>query len=179
MQLIWDFGIGLREYAARVQQVVFPLLLDCPVCGAGVRLHRHGFYFRNVLARAAEYRVAIARYICRSCQHTVSLLPLFLVPRFQTARNVILESLIASFSKGKTQPYRQMAYYYRRRFARNLNAIIAALRDVGYRERLPDGDNERAIKVVDRLKIVTPPDSPVRNGHFSIRVLSNFMALSL
>ncbi|MEW6082212.1 MAG: DUF6431 domain-containing protein [Bacillota bacterium] len=69
------------------------MLPECPCCGAGVRLERHGYYFRNVLTKAGEYRVAIARYLCRSCHRTVSLVPCFLLPYFQRTKEVILESL--------------------------------------------------------------------------------------
>ena len=179
MQVVWDFGVGLKEYAEKFSQIVFPLLLECPCCGAGTPLERHGFYFRNALEMADEYRIAIARYLCKSCRHTVSLLPSFLLPHFQRTKAVILESLRAVFSRKGLLPYRQAASFYKRRFLRNLNAIIAAFRDTGLTERLPDTKNERATKLVDRLSKLTLPDCPVGKGQFSTRILANFMALSL
>ncbi|MGE5485868.1 MAG: DUF6431 domain-containing protein [Ignavibacteriales bacterium] len=179
MQIVWDFGVGIKEYVENFSSIVFPLLLECPVCGAGIPLERHGFYPRNALPCAVEYRISIVRYLCKSCCHTVSLLPSFLLPRFQHTREVILESLRALFSRRRLLPYRQIAYLYRERFLRNVQAIVSALRDAGYHERLPDDENERAIKLVDRLSMLTLPDSPVGNGQFFSRVLTNFMALSL
>lgn len=179
MQVVWDFGVGVKEYAEKFSQIVFPLLLECPCCGAGTPLERHGFYFRNALEMAEEYRIAVARYLCKSCRHTVSLLPSFLLPHFQRSKAVILESLRALFSRKGLLPYRQAASFYKRRFLGNLNAIIAAFRDRGYREPLNNTENESAIKLVDQLSKLTLPDCPVGKGQFSTRVLTNFMALSL
>jgi len=177
MQIVWDFGVGVEEYVQEFVCVVFPMLLECPCCGAGVRLERHGYYFRNVLARAGEYRVAIARYLCRSCRRTVSLVPCFLLPRFQRSKEVILESLREVLLRRRFVPYRQIAEFYRRRLLRNVNAIAAALRDMGWGEVL--SKDEMAMKLVDRLSALTVLDWAVRYSQLSSRVLGNFMALSL
>lgn len=178
MQITWYPGISLASYARNRYCVQFPLLLKCPICGAEIKLHRHGFYSRNVIAQRREYRIDICRYLCRSCKGTVSLLPAFLLPYFQQTRISILQSLKSSFSRRLLRPYRQLAIFYCQRFVRNLPAIINALREKRLLYHIPDGEKEKAIKVIGRLAN-TPPRAMTSKGHYANRILYNFMAHSL
>ena len=178
MQITWYPGISLAAYARNRYCANFPLITKCPICGAEIKLYRHGFYSRNVVTRRREYRVDICRYLCRSCRGTVSLLPAFLLPYFQQTRMSILQSLKSSFSRGLLSPYRQLAVFYRQRLLRNLPAIINALREKRLLYHISDDEKERAIKVIGRLAN-TPPRAMTSKGHYANRILYNFMANSL
>jgi hypothetical protein len=170
--------VSLNKYAKDRDSAIFPIILKCPICGAEIKLYRHGFYSRNVITPKQEYCIDICRYFCRSCQGTISLLPIFLLPYFQYDKQSILKSLWNYFAHGVLWPYRQTAGWYRQRFSRNLAAIIGALRERKLLYHVPDDEYEKAIKVIGRLV-----DSPARvmtiNGHYTNRILYNFMAYSL
>lgn len=176
MQIPWVPGVSLKEYAKDRNSAIYPIILKCPVCGAEIKLYRHDYYSRNVITPKEEYRIDICRYFCRSCRRTITLLPIFLLPYFQQDRQTILKSLRDYFTHGVFWPYRQIADWYRQRFLRNLAAIIGALREERLLYRVPD-KNEKAIKIIGRL--VTSPARVTINGHFTNRILYNFMAYSL
>lgn len=178
MQIPWLVPVDPAVYAADVKNVSFPVFRKCPRCKSAVRLHRNGFYPRYAVVRGMEYLFRICRYLCPSCQRTVSLLPLFLFSHFQHDKNSILTSLRAFFSGRKPPGHcsRQLISFWRRRFLDNLPAIISALRERGWPDALPDGVKEKAIKVADRLSL-SPSDSTSK-VNLENRVLANFMALS-
>lgn len=178
MQIIWNPKVSLTQYAEDRYHAIYPIILQCPICQAEIKLYRHGFYSRNVITSRGEYCIDICRYYCRSCRGTVSLLPVFLLPYFQQTRNSILRSLRDYFNRGLFWPYRQLAEFYRRRLLNNLAAIINALREKRRLKKIPENDNEKAIKVIERL-VASPPRAVIINDHYTSRVLYNFMAYSL
>ncbi len=178
MQISWLLPVEPSVYAADVKNVTFPVFEECPICKSLVRLQRHGFYPRYAVVWGIAYLIKICRYLCPSCQRTVSLLPLFLFCHFQHDRESILACLRAFFS-GKKPPgafSRQLVSFWRRRFITNLPAIISALRERGWLSALPGGEKEKAIKVAERLSFW--PSDPTSKVNLENRVLANFMALS-
>lgn len=176
MQIYWDFKLSPAKYARQGRDfILFPLLLLCPACHANVRLYRHGFYMRNVLTRCSEYRIIICRYLCRSCRATISLLPSFLLPRFQRCRVTILEALKNFFVSGIQGLYRQTMTFYIKRFRQNMLALILRFREVGLMLKIPPTENEKAIKLIELLldTLAGDPNST------EPQVQLNFMALSL
>jgi hypothetical protein len=109
---------------------------------------------------------------------TISLLPHFLLPYFQHTRDTILQSLRARFQKLSFSLCRQLTAYYHKRFLNNLPAIISVLRELGWREKLPDDFNKRAIKLVERLELTPPRDLTSPEVNLSNRIIANFMASS-
>jgi len=178
MQIPWLLPVDPSVYANDVKNVSFPVLKECPCCKSLIRLQRHGFYPRYAIIWGTEYLIRICRYLCPSCLRTVSLLPLFLFSHFQHDRESILNSLRDFFS-GRNHPgilSRQLVSFWCRRFLANLPAIVSALRERGWQEALPKGDQEKAIKVAERLSL-SPSDTTSR-VNLNNRVLANFMALS-
>jgi len=176
LQIHWDFKLSPAKYAQQGRDhIIFPLLLKCPACHANVRLYRHGFYVRNVLTRYSEYRIVICRYLCRSCRVTISLLPSFLLPRFQRCQISILEALEGFFVSGTKGLYRQIMTFYIRRFRQNILALILWFREVGLMLKIPPDENEKAIKLIDLLldTLAGDPNSTEPQNQL------NFMALSL
>lgn len=178
MQIPWKLPVKLSVYAKDRYSVLYPVISKCPCCNASVRLRRHGFYKRNVLVKNKCFRIDICRYRCPSCLKTISLLPHFLLPYFQHTRDTILQSLRARFQKLSFSLCRQLTAYYHKRFLNNLPAIISVLRELGWREKLPDDFNKRAIKLVERLELTPPRDLTSPEVNLSNRILANFMASS-
>jgi len=176
LQIYWDFKLSPATYARQDRAfILFPLLLQCPACHANIRLYRHGFYMRNALTRHFEYRVIICRYLCRSCRATISLLPSFLLPRFQRCRITILEALKHFIVSGIQGLYRQIMTFYIRRFRQNMMAMILRFREVGLMLKVPPDEKEKAIKLTELL-LGTLAGAP-SNTEPHVRL--NFMALSL
>ena len=148
MQVMVDVRMTPQEYSERFREVEWPVLETCPVCGARARLLGHGWYSRNALpTREVELVVRIHRLLCPVCLRTVSLLPSFLLPFFQHTAQFLVKSLL-----GKVKSYRELLRFHWRRFLANANMVLAFLRDLGMRERLPDGGKERAMKLLRSIE---------------------------
>jgi transposase-like protein len=178
MQIPWLLPVDPSVYADNVKSVSFPVLKECPCCRSSVRLQRHGFYPRYAVVWRVDYLIRICRYLCPSCKRTVSLLPLFLFSHFQHDKNSILASLRDFFS-GKKPPgifSRQLVSFWRRRFLANIPAIVSALRERGWQDALPGGEQAKAIKIAERLSL--SPSDTTSKVNLNNRILANFMALS-
>jgi hypothetical protein len=103
--------------------------------------------YRNVVTAYSEYRIAI----CRSCRVTISLLPSFLLPRFQCCRITILEAIKEFLASGIRRLYRQIITFYINRFRQNMMALIFSFREVGLMLKVPPDDTEKAIKLIELL----------------------------
>jgi hypothetical protein len=174
MQIIYDFGISLAEYNRRSVENVFPVIERCPCCGYPGRLNRHGFYWRNAVFFLHQFRIPILRLKCSSCDKTVSILPDFLLPYFQYTLRFILKHLRDFFFKGERSIYYQLLQFYRRRFSRNLNRIVAYFRDKDYRGVVPGDPKEKAIKLLDM--ICAFPKAETFAKRFQDHFQSSFMA---
>jgi len=179
LQIPWNLPVKLSIYARDRHSVVFPVLTKRPCCNSAVKLKRHGFYERNALAGNRCCRISICRYLCPACLKTISLLPWFLLPYFQHNRNTILKSLRESFKKITAAVGRQLGAFYHKRFLANIPAIVSALREQHWRERLPEDKNKGAIKIVDRLNFTCASETTLTEvNNLSNRILANFMARS-
>jgi hypothetical protein len=135
------FNQSVQEYYARGKDNLFPNLFGCPNphCPYQGRLRRHGFYQRNVLACQSTLVIFIQRYFCPVCHHTVSLLPSFMIPRFQYSLGCIfftlfracvdhlplaqIARLINEFS-GRDELSHQQIVFFKKRFSKNLPLIL-------------------------------------------------------
>lgn len=148
MQVMVDVQMSPKEYAERYEEIEWPVLEVCPVCRAHARLQGHGSYSRNALpTRETELVVVIHRLRCPVCHRTVSLLPSFLLPYFQHTAKFVVESLL-----GRARSYRELFRFHWRRFLGNANRVLAFLRDLGMREHLPEGEKERAMKLLESIE---------------------------
>jgi len=148
LQVVIAVPMSPEEYAQRYGEVRWPVLEACPICGAHARLQGHGWYHRNALpARETELVVPVRRLRCPVCRKTVSLLPSFLLPYFQHTVRFVVGSLL-----GKVKSYRELLRSHWRRFLANANRVLAFLRDMGVRERLPDAEKERAMKLLGSIE---------------------------
>lgn len=71
----------------------------CKACGYSNRLHRHGYYSRNVITLSGYYQVKVLRIKCPNpkCNKTFSVLPSFLIPYYQYSYNFIFFCLYFSY----------------------------------------------------------------------------------
>lgn len=76
---------------------MFSPYYGCKNCGYEAKLHRHGFYSRNVITFSGIYRISILRLKCPSCNKTYSLLPCFLVPYYQYCYSFIFLCLYYTY----------------------------------------------------------------------------------
>ena len=169
MQLLWDPGMSLEQYA-KAESICYPTIKRCPVCGARTKLTGHGFYHRNALPMPSlVLLLAIRRLFCGVCHKTVSLLPWFLLPRFQYSLALIIDSL-----RSKRDICRQLLQQWRRRFWRNTNAMLAFLRDLGFNASLPRAPDEKAIRLLRQIENTEPT---VFSSLYHKRFRRSFMAL--
>lgn len=127
MQIIHNFKIAIGEYAKRKQDNQFPQLSKCPHCGD--HLIKNGFYTRYIITNFNNtYIIYIRRYRCKHCNHTVSILPSFLLPHFQRSLNSIFLS-IKRYLLNKTYTlYKRQVYFYCQRFINNIPGLISFFR---------------------------------------------------
>lgn len=172
MQIVHAFHIPPQEYYIKGKNNDFPSIDVCPCCLYPKVLPRHGFYWRDAIFHAAQFRIPILRLKCPSCKKTISLLPDFLLPHYQYSLEYIIETLKEFFFKRKTKVYYQLLQFYRQRFLQNLNRIEAFFRDQGYRGIIPEKD--KAIKL---LKLIGAfPKAKTFAKRFQDHFQHNFMA---
>lgn len=172
MQLIHDFNISPAEYHARGKKNDFPRLDVCPCCSYPSNLSRHGFYWRNAIFCKAQFRIPILRLKCSSCGKTISFLPDFLLPYFQYSLEYILEVAKQYILERKATTYYQLLQFYRRRYVRNMNRILAFFRDQGCKDIIEEKD--KAIKL---LKLIDAfPKAKTFATRFQDHFQHNFMA---
>lgn len=143
MQLLWNPGMSLEQYA-KTGEISYPTIEKCPMCGARKPLIGHGFYQRNAVPHVElAYRLRIRRLLCKVCHKTVSLLPWFLLPRFQYSLQLIFECL-----RNKARAYRQLRQHWWKRYQRNLNRTLAFFRSLGFNASLPRAPDKKAINLL-------------------------------
>jgi transposase-like protein len=109
----------------------------CPQCQAKHPLTAHGFYARTLIDTAFDGVIRVRRYLCQTCQRTVSLLPEFVLPYLRSSLSVIALFLIARLLLTQTlhnatqtvpppMPY-QRGQFWIRRFRAQAEALCAAL----------------------------------------------------
>lgn len=137
MPIITHFSDSIPEYVQKGKDNYFPPIFGCPCCSYHGKLHRHGFYQRNVVTANATYTIYIARKICPVCRKTFSQIPDFLIPYFQYSYEVIYQLFSLMFLKELSflQTLNQMAQnqslslskqhlsFYRQRFIQSKGLI--------------------------------------------------------
>ena len=135
MQILHPFAGSIQQY---IQQLSDPDRYrpgHCPQCQVKRPLSAHGFYTRTLIGTDFDGPIPVRRYLCQSCQHTVSLLPEFVLPYlrssilliglFLLARLLDAQTLAAAAAKA-AMPY-QRGQFWIRRFRRQAETLCAAL----------------------------------------------------
>lgn len=166
MQIIHDFHINFYDYHLNGKQNPYPELQQCPRCKD--RLIKHGFYQRNILTVNRYYSVYIRRYKCKHCGRTVSILPNFLIPRFQTLLILILGA-ICHYKKEKhflLDP--RIVFFYLKRFRNNLNGFIVFFRDLNPLEAFSEKLSELLTQVLYKIKRFPPGVATFSKRYFQL-----------
>ena len=167
MQIIHNFKITVREYVQREKNNNFPQLSKCPNCGD--HLIKHGFYTRYIITNFNNtYLIYIRRYKCKHCNHTVSILPSFLLPNFQRSLSAIFQSIKEYLLNKKHTLYKRQVYFYCQRFINNIPALISFFRIfITSKISFAKSKNKKATKLIKMIS-----DSPVPT--FSQRFFNHF-----
>jgi hypothetical protein len=138
MQILHPFLGSLQQYAEAISDPDRYRPDHWPQCEAPQPLVGHGFYSRTLVDGGFDGVIRVRRYLCPSCQRTVSLLPQFALPYFRFSVSVIALFLMAHLLDGRTlvaaavaaaqprMPY-QRGQFWVRRFRRQAEALCAAL----------------------------------------------------
>jgi hypothetical protein len=79
MPIVFAYPGGVKQYQAECAALC-PYQPDkCPECATVGRLVKHGVYWRKPRDGERVYRIAIHRWRCKACRHTLSALPDFLL----------------------------------------------------------------------------------------------------
>lgn len=175
MILYHSFEGGVEEYAQRGRRNRFPCIECCPSCHARARLRKHGFYERYAVEGETVWRLIIQRLKCVSCNRTFSLLPDFLVPKFQSTFATILRRIRERLRQQKVQGSRQLAQFYTKRFMKQLPLAEMVFRSLGDLRIFPVDPMKKAIKVVQL--ILDFGESPFLRRSTG-QLATSFMALS-
>jgi transposase-like protein len=135
MQILHPFPGTVQQYEAELSDPERYRPRHCPQCAASRPLTAHGFYQRTLEDVGFEGVIRVRRYLCASCQRTVSLLPEFALPYLRSSIVVIALFLVARLLAGQTLKRAAatptMAYqrgqFWVRRFRRRAEALCASL----------------------------------------------------
>jgi transposase-like protein len=146
MQILHPFAGSIQQY---IQQLSDPDRYrpgQCPQCQAKRPLTAHGFYTRTLLDTDFDGPIPVRRYLCQSCQRTVSLLPEFVLPYlrssilliglFLLARLLDAQTLAAAAAKA-SMPY-QRGQFWIRRFRRQAETLCVGLAALARPSPAPD-----------------------------------------
>jgi hypothetical protein len=163
--IITRFIKSITEYHKLGKENIFPTQYGCKNCGYLGRLHRHGFYSRNVITRFTTYRIFILRIKCPSCGKTHSLLPDFLIPYYQYSFDAIFlclysvyilnysySKVVDIFKNTNSESYFSISNIYS--FKKRMKEVtpIANSFFANFKEYYYDMNNPSAGKVIEKIK---------------------------
>jgi len=133
MQMLHPFAGSVQQYAEQLANPDSHRPGHCPQCQTKHPLTAHGFYTRTLIDTAFDGIIRVRRYLCQTCQRTVSLLPEFILPYLRSGLTVIALFLIARLLRGQTlqgaaqtapppMPY-QRGQFWIRRFRAQAEAV--------------------------------------------------------
>jgi len=172
MQLIIQFSLTPNEYITQFEILDIKRPDLCPNCKVPHSFHKHGTYWRNIVDVNYEERLPIARFCCKVCRLTVSILPTFALPYFQYSLLYIITALHTIFLACQTQ-LTALFRFYRKRFRKNITRIEMFFRDQNWLESHPMEEKEKARKIVCML---TVPTAETFSQKFLKQHKLNFMA---
>ncbi len=86
----------IKEYE---EEINFPgLKCECGCC----ELNIHGVYERNIIKNNKDYKIKIKRVKCSECGRTHALLPVFILPYYQSEAEEIITSVEKLVEEGKS-----------------------------------------------------------------------------
>ena len=102
MQILHPFAGSVQQYTEQLTNPDCYRPGHCPQCHTKHPLTAHGFYTRTLIDAAFDGIIRVRRYLCQTCQRTVSLLPEFILPYLRSSLTVIALFLIARLLQAQT-----------------------------------------------------------------------------
>ena len=148
MQILHPFAGSVQQYTEQLADPDCYRPGHCPQCQAKHPLTAHGFYTRTLIDTAFDGVIRVRRYLCQTCQRTVSLLPEFVLPYLRSSLSMIALFLIARLLLAQTlsnatqtapppMPY-QRGQFWIRRFCAQAETLCAALAALAIPAPAPD-----------------------------------------
>jgi Domain of unknown function (DUF6431) len=149
----YDFGVDLKEYAARGQKNEFPSFETCPncKCTSHGNLHRNGYYWRFGITEEATIKIPICRMKCLVCKMSFSILPDFLIPYFQHTVHTILERIHQLLQKKKANGGRQLLRFHLKRYLKKVHWIHSFFTDNGHVIGVSEDPKKEATKYMKMI----------------------------
>lgn len=148
----YDFGMDLVSYQNHGKKIETPRIYECIACGGKGLLHRHGFYTKYAITEDESTQVLICRLKCRHCNNAFSVIPDFLIPRFQHTLPTVINRLREFIEFKRTKGSRQLLAFHLKRFWKNINWIHSFFVLLGERSGIPKGEKERATKYLKMIR---------------------------
>jgi transposase-like protein len=135
MQILHPFIGSVQQYETELSDPDRYRPRNCPQCEAKSPLTAHGFYRRTLEDVDFDGVIRVRRYLCESCERTVSLLPCFAFPYLRSSVLIIALFLAARLLQRQTlkkaAALSAMAYqrgqFWARRFRQQAEALCAVL----------------------------------------------------
>src|SRR6202042_3840754 len=102
MQILHPFAGSVQQYTEQLADPDSYRPGHCPQCQAKHPLTAHGFYTRTLIDTAFDGVILVRRYLCQTCQRTVSLLPEFVLPYLRSSLAVMGPFLITRLVRAQT-----------------------------------------------------------------------------
>lgn len=176
MIISFDYGIDLKEYAARGKNNSFPTLDSCPNCKciSHGNLHRNGYYWRFGITEELTIKIPICRIRCLECNVNISILPDFLIPYFQHTMSTVLDLIKEFIKEKKANSSRQLLRFYLVRYYRNLNWIHSFFIEINQSTGLSKDRKKEAINYLKMIRDFGESTFLRRSwGHLSTYFMAN------
>lgn len=99
MPIVFAYPGGVKQYQAECGARC-PYWPDkCPECATSGQLVKHGVYWRKPRDGEQVYRIAVHRWRCQACKHTVSALPDFVL-RFRWYLVAVISDVVVERAEG-------------------------------------------------------------------------------
>jgi len=118
-----DFGMDIAAYQKCGKKIETPRIYECIDCGGKGLMHRHGFYTKYATTEVESSQILICRLRCRHCKNAFSVIPDFLIPKFQHTLSTVIIRLKEFIEFKRTKGSRQLMAFHLKRFMNNINWI--------------------------------------------------------
>ncbi len=101
MPIVFAYPDGVKQYESECGVHCPYQPNDCPECATSGQMVKHGVYWRKPRDREQVYRIAIHRWRCQACKHTVSALPDFVL-RFRWYLVAVISDVVVERAEERT-----------------------------------------------------------------------------
>ncbi len=192
MRLIFHTEHSAEEFSTQNSSLFPKPPQRCPFkdCALPIEPKKHGYYTRYFVSKTFSGILYIRRYICPVCGRTISMLPVFCLPKFQYSGPDIIQMLHELFQGGSTlkryveglRQYfpamdRRHINYYKKRILENRKFIQYGLNLISPEFNHAGSIPENQIWVKEFLNEVTRIQARIFLVDFHTKTGESFMTL--